>query len=219
MKLIASLLLALAMLTGCQRHSDEDYAQLEQKYNDIQKEHHALDLERESKEAILETAIACNTLPINICPQEWTKINIASFQNAGYIGQPTWRYWLILCGGVLEKVLAMMILVFGFRAIWKTVNEPDPKEVTDAKETIKMAKEEHAKLNKRINEISNEETRVLEDIRRKTEAAKKELSTVLADIQEQQVGYEEFINGQEKIISTLRAEVLALEQQKKLFGG
>lgn len=228
-----SVLLFALLLAGCQVHSDQDcqelkrrYQELQQRYDQISKDHtritnavlqHQLDNAR--NEAILETALACNALPINLCPAGWTNINIESFQKAGFIGQPTWRYWLILCGGLLERLVILMMVLYGFLFVWKTISAPDTDAVSEAKDTIAMAKEAQTKLDRRISALSAEETQLLANLRQNIASAKKELFTLSQELAEQKTGYVQWIDEEQAKVDQLRVEISALEQQKRLFGG
>ena len=157
MRLVTAIFLTIAMLAGCQMHSDEEYRNLEKSYKELKAQKFAVELERESNEKNLEIAIACNTLPINICPQDWTNINMESYLRAGYIGKPTWRYWLILIGGLIERLLAAGCIGVGFALFLKKMLEPDSAAVEEAKKTISMAKIEGDRIQERINKVAETE--------------------------------------------------------------
>ena len=219
MRLVTAIFLTIAMLAGCQMHSDEEYRNLEKSYKELKAQKFAVELERESNEKNLEIAIACNTLPINICPQDWTNINMESYLRAGYIGKPTWRYWLILIGGLIERLLAAGCIGVGFALFLKKMLEPDSAAVEEAKKTISMAKIEGDRIQERINKVAETERATLVDLKKRIETAKSELDEILKDEQEQKNAYDKLVSELNQKIELLRKEVAILEHRKSLFGG
>lgn len=226
MKLTATISLSLLLLTGCYTQSecetkfrDPAIAKLTKENQDLSAAAVLEKIKYEHDEATLEVALACEALPINVCLSTWKNVDIESYQKAGFRGRPTWRYWLILLGGLFEKVLTLAGCAYFFRFIWKVINEPDSKKVWLAKETIAMAKEEQEKLNRRMAEASEEEARVLASLHKDTATAKAERNKVNKDLAEKKVAYGLYIAKEQAKVDQLKAEISALEQQKNLFGG
>lgn len=225
MRLIATISLSLVLLTGCYSQSECEIKFRDPAIAGLTKENQELSaaavsakIKHDHDEATLEVALACEALPINVCLSTWKNVDIADYQKRGHHGLPTWRYWLVVVVGLVELTAILLIFTIFLWFIWETFTQPDSKEVTKAKETIAMAKEEQEKLNRRMAEASEEEARVLASLRKDTATAKAERNKVNKDLDEKKVAYELYVaEGQEKV-DQLRAEIKALEQQKNLFG-
>jgi hypothetical protein len=228
----------LAGLTGCVEDSVyeakvAELAALQVKYNDVYKKYisqnpsamqaqgHRIAIQDDNKynDATVEIALACTRLWFDICPENWTDINIEAFHKAGYGGHPGMRTVLILFFGILEKASTYVLLLIFIWQVKRHLDAPDTKEVIEAKTTIAMAKKEHEALDKRMNNADIEErTRKYNSL---AEAEAIETKTV----QVKQIhaltlnrNFDE-ITASNLILTELKVVIATMELQKKLFGG
>ena len=225
-------------LTGCVEDSiyeakKTELIALQVKYDDIYKKYVsqnpsameaqgrriAIQAANNYQDATVEIALACNRLWFDICPAQWTEINIEAYQKAGYGGHPGIRTVLIIFFGILEKASTYALLLIFIWQVKKRLDMPDTREVKEAKATIAMAKKANEELDRRMDNADREEKVRKHNSLAETEAV--EMKTAMANQIHALALKRNFdeIAPSNLILVRLKAEIAALELQKKLFGG
>ncbi len=237
--LICSIGISVLMgLTGCVAQSVYDgkvaeLLALQVKYDDIYKKYIsqnpsamqaqgrriAMQDDNRYNEATVEIALACTRLWFDICPNEWTGINIEAFQKAGYGGHPGIRTILIIFFGILEKASTFILLFIFLLQLKKLRDAPDSNKVTEAKTTIAKVLKMHEELDRRMDNADREENakkynslKEIEEVQKKTAQVNQIHAAALKR------NFDE-ITASNPILAKLKVEIAAMELQKKLFGG
>jgi len=178
------------------------------------------------QELILEKALACSHLPINICPDSWM-VNIESYQKNGYSGNAgPQSFWITLTGWLVPTLLLGVLSLL----LAITYKYTELSEMAKEKKRLKVFNEElnveRSKLACQLANVGLEEKQLLEELRRDIKVKKENLKQVRLSVEEEQKGLEQFrsdiqieITESMQKINELESDVSALEAQKKLFGG
>lgn len=227
-----------AGLTGCipdsvYEEKVAELAALQAKYDDVYKKYvsqnpsamqaqgHRIAIQDDNRynEATVEIALACTRLWFDICPNEWTGINIEAFQKAGYGGHPGIRTILIIFFGILEKASTFILLFIFLLQLKELLDAPDSNKVKEAKTTIAEAMKMHEELDRRMNNADREESAKKYNSLKEIEELQKKIAQVnqihAAALKR---NFDE-ITASNPILAKLKVEIATMELQKKLFGG
>ena len=99
-------------------------------------------LEIADDENLLEIALTCTYLTVNICPPIMADLNFEAYQKAGIQPSYTWRSWLIYFFGIGLWVLAIWLTALGVAQAYRISQEPRNSDVIAARETIAEAQKQ-----------------------------------------------------------------------------
>lgn len=184
------------------------------------------EVEDKQRESELEKALACSNSPINLCPDSWM-INIEQYQKLGYTGVAgPQTFWIALTNRVITALL-MVLLLFGQAIIYKLLKlESLDQEAKKLDLARKELRSENSKLDDRITNLTAEENQAMRQANRARLIEEEKLNEVRTTRRTEEDELElykaECLLAKaetDKELYDLYAEVRALEDQKKLFGG
>ena len=189
----------------------------------IKMKNEVIDRQRESE---LEKALACSNSPINLCPNSWM-VDIESYQKLGYSGTAGEQtFWIGLANSGIPSLLMILFLV-GPAMIYKKLKlgalSKESKKLDLMRQELKS---ENSKLDDRIANLTAEENQAMREANMARLFEEEKLNDVRTTRKTEEDELEfykaECLRAKaetDKELYDLYAEVRALEDQKKLFGG
>ena len=189
----------------------------------IKMKNEVIDRQRESE---LEKALACSNSPINLCPNSWM-VDIESYQKLGYSGTAGEQtFWIGLSNSGIPSLLMILFIVFPAMIYNKLKLGALSKESKKLDLMRQELKSENSKLDDRIANLTAEENQAMREANMARLFEEEKLNDVRTTRKTEEDELEfykaECLRAKaetDKELYDLYAEVRALEDQKKLFGG